>query len=185
MALVAWLWALCWLALRSCFAGVLRLNPPRQRDGRSASQDDVPVVQANKQRTATRMSAQPASGKCSRKILLFFASLIATLVLSEIALRAFFAKTLAPPSDERSLTYRYDPELGWFPKTNTTRRFTGSRTVTMHHNSKGFRDSEPIQSNKPAIIFLGDSLVWGFDAEEGERFTNKLQARHPEWAVHN
>ena len=137
MALVAWLWALYWLALRSCFAGVLRRSRPKQHDRRSTWQDDVPVVQANKQSTANRMPAQPASGKRSRKILLFFASLIATLVLCEIALRAFFAKTLAPPSDERSLTYRYDPELGWFPKTNTTRRFTGSRTVTVHHNSKG------------------------------------------------
>src|SRR5438876_3200509 len=34
-------------------------------------------------------------------------------------------------------------------------------------------------------MFLGDSLVWGFDVEASERFTEKLQVRHPEWNIYN
>lgn len=88
-------------------------------------------------------------------------------------------------NDERSLTYRYDPELGWFPIPNSRKRFTGSRTINVSHNSQGFRDKEPVESNKPPIVFLGDSLVWGFDAQASERFTEILQADHPEWSVFN
>jgi hypothetical protein len=32
---------------------------------------------------------------------------------------------------------------------------------------------------------LGDSFVWGYDVEASERFTDKIQARHPEWNVYN
>lgn len=34
-------------------------------------------------------------------------------------------------------------------------------------------------------MILGDSFVWGMDAEANERFTDILQALHPEWDVYN
>jgi hypothetical protein len=120
-----------------------------------------------------------------RKFFLLLVSLILCLGLCEAVLRVFFRNSLGPLNDERSLTYHYDPELGWFPIPNSTKQFTASRPITVTHNSKGFRDQEPAESNKPGIAFLGDSLVWGFDAEAGERFTDKLQAKHPEWRVYN
>jgi hypothetical protein len=69
---------------------------------------------------------------------------------------------------------------------NSVRQVTGARTVTAHHNSEGFRGPEHvINDDKSVIIFLGDSFTWGVDAEEPERFTDKLQARHPEWRIYN
>jgi hypothetical protein len=123
--------------------------------------------------------------KLKLKVILLFAVLLVGLGLCELGLRIFWPGSFAAVEDEKSLTYRYDPELGWFPIPGTKKLFTASRTIVAAHNSRGFRGPEPIPSNKPAMIFLGDSLVWGFDVEASERFTEALQARHPEWVIHN
>lgn len=78
--------------------------------------------------------------------------------------------------DERSLAYRYDAELGWFPKTGNEITYTGTRTIRIAHNAMGFRDKSHVQEKtRPRIVFVGDSFVWGYDVEEGERFTEYLQ----------
>jgi hypothetical protein len=87
--------------------------------------------------------------------------------------------------DERNLNYRCDSDLGWFPIENSTKSFTGSRTINVKHNSRGFRDSEHIIETKPRIIFLGDSFVWGYDVEKEERFTEKLRIKLPNWSIYN
>lgn len=112
-------------------------------------------------------------------------SLLVALALGEGILRVFFARDFWRMSDEKNLCYRYNATLGWFPIPNSTRTITASRTITVHNNSKGFRGPEHIISAKPGIMVLGDSFVWGYDVEEPERFTEKLQARHTEWAVYN
>jgi hypothetical protein len=112
-------------------------------------------------------------------------SLLVALALGEAILRLFFARDFRLNSDEKNLCYRYDATLGWFPIPNSTRTFTASRTITAHHNSTGFRGAEHLLGTRPAIMVLGDSFVWGYDVEESERFTEKLQARHPEWVVYN
>jgi len=119
------------------------------------------------------------------RVLLFIGSLFLSIALAELGLRLFIVDEFSPMQQERSLLYEYHPVLGWFPKKNTSRRFTASRTTTVTHNSQGFRSPEPETNNKPGIIFLGDSFVWGFDVEAPERFTDKLQARHPEWNISN
>jgi hypothetical protein len=121
----------------------------------------------------------------SLKLFLLVGSIFLSVGISELVLRLFFAKQLAPPHDERSLLYEYHPTFGWFPPKNTTRRFAWDRTTTITHNSHGFRSPEPETNNKPGIMFLGDSFTWGFDVEAYERFTDKLQSRHPEWQIHN
>jgi hypothetical protein len=118
------------------------------------------------------------------KIALGFCSLLLAVLLVEVVLRLLYGNSHSRVDDER-LSYRHDPELGWFPVANSTKRITGSRTITATHNSKGFRESERIKENKPVALFLGDSFVWGYDVEASERFTEKLQARHPEWEIHN
>jgi hypothetical protein len=117
-------------------------------------------------------------------ILLFFAVLL-PLALGEVVLRVFFAKKLAIESDERNLACRYDRELGWFPIPGSSTKYTHDRTVSLHHNSRGFRDREHGPKEKPRIVFLGDSFVWGYDAEQGERFTEQLQKLIPRWEVIN
>lgn len=94
-------------------------------------------------------------------------------------------KQLELPVDERNLLFRHDPELGWFPIPNTRTRFKGSRSIEVVNNDKGFRAPEQHPDNRPGIAFMGDSFVWGYDVEASERFTEKLQARHPEWNIFN
>ncbi|HWW01757.1 MAG TPA: SGNH/GDSL hydrolase family protein [Candidatus Acidoferrum sp.] len=119
------------------------------------------------------------------KLLLLLASVAFALALAEVGLRIAFHNTLALVQDERSLVYRYDPLLGWFPVAARSNRFVGSRPITVVNNSRGFRGPEYAPNDKPGIMFLGDSFVWGFDAEAVERFTDRLQAKHPEWNVYN
>lgn len=79
--------------------------------------------------------------------------------------------------DERSLAYRYDSELGWFPKADDELTYTGMREIHIAHNSMGFRDRpHELEKTKPRLVFLGDSFVWGYDVEQEERFTDLLQA---------
>src|SRR6266850_1688176 len=135
---------------------------------------------------ATRKpKSAPAGAPLRSKVVLLSFSLLICAAVCEMGLRIFYRDGLGQVEDERSLTYRYDAELGWFPISNGTKRFTGSRTITVSHNSKGFRDVEPVKGDKPAIVFLGDSLVWGFNVEGPERLTDKLQSQHPEWSVYN
>jgi len=138
-------------------------------------QDSAPEIAASPKTPRSQLAAN---------IALLASSLFIVAAFSEIGLRVF-SHGLAQVEDERTLTYRYDAQLGWFPIPNSSKRFTGSRTITISHNSNGFRDHEPVKDNRPGIVFLGDSLVWGFDVEAQERFTEKLQAKHPNWGIYN
>src|SRR5215470_14385830 len=122
-----------------------------------------------------------------RKKLLFAAcaALLAVglaLAGGEILTRLLWKHRL-DPDDERSLSYRYDAELGWFPIPNGSNRFMGSRPITVQHNGDGFRDPPHGPKQKKRIAFVGDSFVWGYDAEQAERFSDKLQARLADWEV--
>ena len=109
------------------------------------------------------------------KITLLSASLAVMLALAPSA--AAQGADSAPPPDERSLAYRYDSRLGWFPKTSDRITYTGSRKIHIAHNAMGFRDREhTLEKTRPRLIFVGDSFVWGYDVEVGERFTEFLQA---------
>jgi hypothetical protein len=119
------------------------------------------------------------------KVLTLLIGLVIAALLGEVCLRAFFNHRLRFVEDERSLAYRYDPELGWFPKSNSTTVINASRPITAIHNSDGFRDREFVTSTNPSILFLGDSFVWGYDVDAPERFTDKLQVKHPEWKIYN
>jgi hypothetical protein len=119
------------------------------------------------------------------KIVAIFAGLLVAALLGEICLRIFCQNSLRLIEDERSLAYNYDPELGWFPKPNGKTVVNASRPITAVHNSDGFRDQEFVTSTNPSVLFLGDSFVWGYDVEAPERFTDKLQAKHPDWKIYN
>ncbi len=135
-------------------------------------------------------AAETATVAQRRKIL--FAVLAGLLTLlgcvlgGEILVRLFWKEAAEEGADERSLSYRYDAELGWFPVPNSALEFVGgSRPIRVQHNADGFRDREHGTKDKPRIAFLGDSFVWGYEAEQPERFTEKLQARLPGWEVVN
>jgi lysophospholipase L1-like esterase len=63
--------------------------------------------------------------------------------------------------------------------------FTGTRTVSVRNNSLGLRDVEPAPARKPTVLFVGDSFVWGYDAEANERFTDLLRAKLPATRIVN
>ena len=118
-------------------------------------------------------------------LLLLLLTLLVVITLSEIGMRLFLQDRLKVDQDERSLLYRYDPHLGWFPKANSQQTFVGSRPIHVEHNGRGFRDAEHRVGTNPRIVFLGDSFVWGYDVERVERFSEKLSRKLPNWAVYN
>jgi hypothetical protein len=100
-----------------------------------------------------------------------------TLAALEIVLRIADFRELRQGVSERSLSYRYDSELGWTAIPGSTATATNARTVAVRHNSLGLRDEEFLPDGKPTILFLGDSFVWGLDAEPHERFSELLKPR--------
>src|SRR3984893_9103489 len=108
-------------------------------------------------------------------IALFIA--LATLATIEIILRVIDLRILRQSTSERSLAYRYDAELGWVPVPNSSSIVTTARTIHAQHNSLGFRDIEVERDARPKMLFIGDSFVWGVDAEAEERFTDLLRSR--------
>jgi hypothetical protein len=102
---------------------------------------------------------------------------IVTLAALEVGLRVVDLRELREGASERSLSYRYDSELGWAPVPGSDASVTNARTIQAHHNSLGLRDEEFVLDAQPTIMFLGDSFVWGLDAEANERFTELLKPR--------
>jgi hypothetical protein len=112
-----------------------------------------------------------------RTVGLSLAVTLVTLAFLEIVLRVADFRMLREGGTERSLSYRHDAELGWAPIPNSSSVVTEARTIHAQHNSLGLRDVEFGSDTRPAILFLGDSFVWGLDAEAPERFTDLLRAR--------
>jgi hypothetical protein len=102
---------------------------------------------------------------------------LATSAAIEIVLRVVDLRILREARSERSLAYGYDAELGWAPIPNSSSLVTTERTIHAHHNSLGLRDIEFEHDARPTLLFVGDSFVWGVDAEAGERFTDLLRGR--------
>ncbi len=97
----------------------------------------------------------------------------------ELFLRVADFRELREGVSERSLSYRYDAELGWAPAPGSSSIVANARTIHAQHNSLGLRDIEFRPDARPTIMFLGDSFVWGLDAEADERFTELLRTRIP------
>ena len=110
---------------------------------------------------------------------------LATLAAIEIMLRIADLRILREGTGERSLTYRYDAELGWAPIPNSNSVITTARTIHVQHNSMGFRDIEFGRDARPTMLFIGDSFVWGVDAEQNERFTDLLRSRISDYRIVN
>ena len=118
------------------------------------------------------------------------------LVLTEMVLRVVFFPMFPDLGRLRQfgqdLHYQYDSTLGWFPIPNSRCTFTvfgpeaaHTYTISIAHNSLGLRDPEPALDDRPGIVFLGDSFVWGYIVQAPEVFTAKVRDRHPEWRVFN
>jgi hypothetical protein len=112
--------------------------------------------------------------------------LVVTLAAVELILRLADLRELRNDYVEGAgIMFRHDPELGWFPIANMVTEFSGTRPTTIRTNSLGLRDPEHDRTAKPTIMFLGDSMVWGYDAEAHERFTDILRADFPNLRIVN
>ena len=110
---------------------------------------------------------------------------LVTLAVTEVLLRVADFRGLRQDASERSLSYGYDAELGWVPIPGSASTVTTARTIHAQHNSLGFRDVEFQPDGRPVMMFLGDSFVWGVDAEANERFTDILRTKLPEYQTVN
>jgi heme/copper-type cytochrome/quinol oxidase subunit 2 len=120
-----------------------------------------------------------------RAVLLQISIIVVTLAVAEAVLRVIDLRYLRAHRVGADRIYNYDAELGWFPVPNSDVSFTGIRTIKVRHNSLGLRDIEHDPAPKPTIAFVGDSFVWGYDAEANERFTEVLRAKMPEHRIVN
>ncbi|WP_298353302.1 SGNH/GDSL hydrolase family protein [Rhodoblastus sp.] len=104
----------------------------------------------------------------------------------ELALRLFGDNVLA--LGNQFVFYRFDPKLGWSNNPNSHGYLTRSEySIPVDINSVGMRDREPpprVEARK-RIAVLGDSFVWGVGARYGERFTEVLQRKLPQFDVLN
>jgi hypothetical protein len=119
------------------------------------------------------------------RLTLLLLSIAVMTALGETVLRVFFPHRTPFVKDERNMLFRHDMELGWFPVKNSAATYTGFRVVHIRHNSMGFRDREHTDRTRPAVLFLGDSFVWGYDVEQEERFTERLSERMPDREIIN
>src|SRR5262245_28262640 len=101
-----------------------------------------------------------------------------TLLVAELVLQ-WLNPVYLRMHDWNGVGYQHDLELGWSPIANLTTVLSLPRTTTVKNNSLGLRDIEPEHDLRPAILFLGDSFVWGYNVEDSERFTDLLRSELP------
>lgn len=118
-------------------------------------------------------------------IALILIALAIALGLAEFGSRRLWRKRAAS-FDERNLVYQFDEEVGWRPTPNGSSTLVGNRPYHVKHNSYGFRDREWNFSQRgPRVMILGDSFMWGFDADDAERFSTQLAKRLPKFSFFN
>lgn len=119
-------------------------------------------------------------------IALLFGLLLA-VGLSEAVARLLLPGDFGQPAtlDERNQVFGHDGVLGWFPIPGSTASYTGERTIAVSHNSVGLRDRELGPKKLKRLLVIGDSFVWGYDAEADERFTDLMQEKKPQWRIIN
>src|ERR1700753_664164 len=131
------------------------------------------------------MRRPPIAHSALRSALTVFLVTAVTLAAMELLLRVADFRELRQDASERSLAYGYDAELGWAPIPNSVSTVTTARTIHAKHNSLGFRDVEFSPDGRPVMLFIGDSFVWGVDAEADERFTDLLRNKLTQFTIVN
>jgi hypothetical protein len=126
--------------------------------------------------------------------LLLVTSLLLSVVTFEAVLRVMdvYAPAPYPPETTRGNLYqRHDP-YGYrlWPSRVATYTFQpriNPRVLTLTSNRHGFRGRRELDEldDRPRIVVLGDSMVFGDGVEETERFTDVLEAIEPQWRIDN
>lgn len=108
---------------------------------------------------------------------------LCTLIACEVAARLLFGTSFV--SGERvgatwKVVARFDPNLGWANESGARGNIESSR-LNYHAsiNSLGFRDPARVITKRAGVrrvLFLGDSVTWGWGVNDGERFCDLLDA---------
>lgn len=119
-----------------------------------------------------------------KNLLVALVSFVLALFLAEALGRVFYEPRPQEMSDfklTQSGFYQKDEELGWVPRKGIQGRHDrpGSFLSTFSTNSAGLRDGEHALEKPPGvrrIVVLGDSFAWGYGVNDGEIFTDYLEA---------
>ena len=112
---------------------------------------------------------------------------VVLIMLAEVSMRALLPQW-APEREERTKFWTYDDLLGWAQRPNQRGRFNHRDfSVEVAVNSAGLRAREysVARTGKKRMLVLGDSFAWGFGVEQRDRFSEVLEAAHPEWEIIN
>ena len=128
-----------------------------------------------------------------RNVALLVTSVLVSLTIAELVLRAFHPAWVIPYPPVcywPQLYERWDPH-GY--RLHPARRLeeyyppARPRRIAIHANAEGFRSARDFGGGdaRSHVVVLGDSMVFGSGVEEGERFTERLEAMEPGWRVDN
>lgn len=128
-----------------------------------------------------------------QNLILFLVTSLVALSAAEGVLRLAdkFAPPPYPPRPRMPEMYTGHPEYGYALRPSTTAQYeyppAQPRTLTVHSNSDGFRDTKELSESDPRfrIMITGDSYVFGEGVEEAERFSDVLEQLEPAWRVDN
>ena len=119
-----------------------------------------------------------------KSLSLLMLTVLISLGLAEGVTRLFFeprTNEIAPVWLTEGASYKKDEELGWLPKANTQGQHNeqGKFESRFTTNAFGLRDTDHTLEKPEGIdriVVLGDSFAWGFGVDDGEIFTDYLEA---------
>lgn len=117
------------------------------------------------------------------KAALLCGSMTISLILCEFLLRTLGYAAIYEVYSKPELLWQHDEILGWSHKPNSEAKYIGPRPWPIEFqgrvvvNSIGLREPEPapLPENGVRILFLGDSMIAGFEVEYQETFCALLE----------
>ncbi len=99
-------------------------------------------------------------------------------------IEAYYQFTYTPPGEE---PFESSIPLGWENRKSFSQTFYDTwhhEMISQIHNSLGIRDKREFgQKEKPRLVIIGDSFVYGTGLDQDEMIGRRLQEKLPGWEV--